>query len=236
MAYTTPELVSTGSGPAALKRVYPKNIQAKTFAAGSGTIPICTPVAFNTSTLKWTVWAKSAAVNEVSTLTATGTVSGGNYTLTVNGETTANIAHNASNATILAELEKLGGINPGDVVVGGGALPGTPVTLTWGGQWAGKAITVAVNSSVTGGGTLTLAETTAGASANGIDQIRGFVWPDPIVLSGTGEVIGQVLLAGNIHFDDIAKPSAESVSDLKDACRVGPRTLGLFIEGLDQVR
>jgi hypothetical protein len=39
--------------------------------------------------------------------------------------------------------------------------------------------------------------------SNGTGTIRGFVWPDAVVLDGSDEVIGNIMLAGKVHFDDL---------------------------------
>lgn len=60
--------------------------------------------------------------------------SSGNYTITLNGETTSNIAYNANAATVQAALEALTHVGVGDVVVSGGVGAsggGTPYVLTW---------------------------------------------------------------------------------------------------------
>lgn len=102
--------------------------------------------------------------NEVQTITAVPTVSGGTYTITFYGETTTALAYNANNAAILAALEALANIGTGGVSVGGGALPGTPVTITFLKQWAGQNVPIlTINSaSLTGGGSYGVAETTPG--------------------------------------------------------------------------
>lgn len=77
-----------------------------------------------------------AGSNEVQTITITGSPTGGTWTLTFAGETTAGIAHNASAATVLAALDDLPNIKLGDVTVTGNA--GGPYTVTFvGGPYAG---------------------------------------------------------------------------------------------------
>lgn len=66
--------------------------------------------------------------------------------------------------------------------------------------------------------------------------IDGFVWPEDAVLSTTGEVIWNVLMAGTIHRDDIPVPDGEIQADLDTALRVGLRAKGFHIQGLDDVR
>ena len=73
----------------------------------------------------------AGAASEVQVLTITGSPTGGTFTLTFAGQTTGNIAYNASAATVVAALEALSNIGAGNVTGGGGALPGTPVTLTF---------------------------------------------------------------------------------------------------------
>lgn len=74
------------------------------------------------------------------------------------------------------------------------------------------------------------------ANANGGDEIRGFVYPNPIQLHATDEVVGQVLLDGEIAYESIVLPTGQTENNLKAALRVGPRELGLKIDGLDGVR
>lgn len=87
----------------------------------SGTIPC------------YTLRNGSAGTNEVQSLTLSGTPSQGTFTLTFHGETTAPIAYNASAADVQTALIALTSIDAGAVVCTGGALPGTPVTITFSG-------------------------------------------------------------------------------------------------------
>ncbi|MHC4098575.1 MAG: flagellar cap protein FliD N-terminal domain-containing protein, partial [Planctomycetota bacterium] len=63
-----------------------------------------------------------AGIAEVQELTPTTTASGGTFTLTYDGETTAAINFNASTGTIETALEALSNVNPGDITVGGTRL------------------------------------------------------------------------------------------------------------------
>lgn len=72
---------------------------------------------------------KELGVNDVQTITITGTPTGGTFTLTFNGQTTAAIAFNATAATVQAALETLGRVGTGNVDGTGGPLPGTPVAI-----------------------------------------------------------------------------------------------------------
>lgn len=234
MAYNPNEQFNETTGLGSQLRAFPKVVQPKTFASGSGTLAKLTPVAFNDTSRKWVPW--SGKLNEISTITKTGTVSGGDYTLTVQGETTAAIAYNANAATIQAALLLLGVIDSGDVVVtdvGGGATGGGSTVLTFGGKFAEGVIVVSLNGGgLTGGGSYTLTETQAGKDQSGV---RGFIWPDDVVLDSDEEVLGQVMLEGIVHYDDIVLPAGEVEATLKLELQDHARDRGLTIQGLIQV-
>jgi hypothetical protein len=94
-----------------------------------------------------------APVNEVQQVAITGGPTGGTFTLTLNGETTAGIAWNAAASAVQSALEALPSVLPGDVVCAGGPLPATPVSVTFHGNLAGTDITQMTGSatSLTGG-------------------------------------------------------------------------------------
>lgn len=110
--------------------------------------------------------------SEVQTVTITGTPTGGNFTLEFSGQETANIAWNAAASAVQAALEALSNITPGDVVCAGGPLPGTAVTCTFGGQYAGTDVALMVedDAGLTGGTApaVTVTTTTPGGSGNAI--------------------------------------------------------------------
>ncbi|MEQ1761560.1 MAG: hypothetical protein ABL984_00305 [Pyrinomonadaceae bacterium] len=114
---------------------------------------------------------RESGTNEVQTLTITGTPTGGTFRLTFNGVETANIAYNAAAAAVQAALEAISSIGAGNVLCAGGALPGTPVTITFQGALAAEpvnAITV-TTAAFTGGSSPAgaIAETTPGVRAVG---------------------------------------------------------------------
>jgi hypothetical protein len=140
--------------------------------------------------------------NEVQTVTITGAPTGGTFTLTFDGQTTANIAYNATAAAVQSALEALSNINPSDIAVAGGPGPATPWTVTFavgddGGQFDGRNVpqmtatgsftggtspAVAVTTTTGGGGALSvsgvsIASQTYGPTAAG-EAIPGF--PDQI--------------------------------------------------------
>lgn len=113
-----------------------------------------------------TVYPKGhGETDEVQKVTKSGTVSGGTFTLTFDGETTAAIAFDAPAADVQTALENLVNIHPGDVEVTGGPVSTTALTFTFGDNYAGENVPqiVSDDASITGGGTLVDSTTTAGA-------------------------------------------------------------------------
>jgi len=106
--------------------------------------------------------------DEVQQVAITGGPTGGTFTLTFSGQTTAGIAYNASASAVQSALEALSNTNPGDVTCTGGALPGTPVDATFGGQYAGTDVPqmTADSTGLTGGTspTVTVTTTTPGGA------------------------------------------------------------------------
>jgi hypothetical protein len=109
--------------------------------------------------------------SEVQRATITGIPTGGTFTLTYSGQTTAAIAYNATAAAVQSALEALSNIAPGDVTVTGGPGPGTPYDITFGGAYAGTDVTsMTATGSFTGGTTpaIAITTTTAGGTGNAI--------------------------------------------------------------------
>jgi len=183
----------------------------------------------------------STAVGEIAVATAASTTAtDGTFTITVNNETTAALDHDTTPAAALAALEALGGISPGDVIVfdtlaaGLGTNSGKLIILFTGNlTYTNPTVTMAFGSLI---GNAHVASTlVAGADDYGSKAIDGFVWPDSIVLDSDEEVLGNVMLAGDVHYGDIVLPSGEATESLKAALRSGPRQKGLNIKGLSQV-
>jgi hypothetical protein len=101
---------------------------------------------------------------EAQTITVTGAPTGGTFTITTSSGTTAAIPYNATAAQIKTALVALAGIDERDVTVTGGALPATPVVVTWTGKFQGaeQTLMTADDALLTGGTTpeVTIAKTT----------------------------------------------------------------------------
>jgi hypothetical protein len=162
------------------------------------------PLGENTSTGLFEPYA--AVTNEVQTATVTGGPTGGTFTLTFNGQTTAAIAYNATAAAVQSALEALSNVNPGDIKVTGNA--GGPYTLTFGGQYLGDNVSsITATASLTGGSTpgVTMATTTAGGSAtasDGTQVFAGFLFTEVSFYPGSTKAAAPLMVHGQI---DVAK-------------------------------
>ncbi len=91
--------------------------------------------------------------NEVQSVAITGGPTGGTYTLTHSGQTTAGIAWNATATAVRTALQALSNIGSGNVTCTGGPHPGTPVEVTFTGVLAGEDVAQMTGSAagLTGG-------------------------------------------------------------------------------------
>ena len=100
---------------------------------------------------------------------------GGTFTISFDGQTTAAIAWNATAAAIQSALVALSNIGTGNVVVTGGPMPGTLATITFGGHLGGlnlAEITTTLTNLTGGTPVSVIATTVAGVqgSYRGCDQ------------------------------------------------------------------
>lgn len=117
-------------------------------------------------------------VNEVQTITLTGNPTGGQFTLTFDGQTTSNINHNATAAIVQSRLESLSTIPLGGVVVTGNS--GGPYTVTFAGELGSQNVSTITGADTMTGGTnpsVSVATTTAGVAGSSTED-RTF-WLEP---------------------------------------------------------
>lgn len=109
--------------------------------------------------------------NEAQTVTVTGSPTGGSFTLTYGGQTTATIAYNATAAAVRSALIALSSVEEGGVEVSGSA--GGPYTVTFSGGQNVAAMT-ASGAGLTGGTTpgVTIATATEGGSASFVRAVK----------------------------------------------------------------
>jgi hypothetical protein len=118
---------------------------------------------------------QAAGTDEIQTVTGTGTITGGTYTISVLGGTTSALAFNANAATIQSALRAAiaaGTGSPADKAIGdgitvtGGPINTTPVVITYDAEVAADVPTATVNTAGLTGTTpgATVATTTAGVA------------------------------------------------------------------------
>lgn len=135
--------------------------------------------------------------NEVQTINL-GAATAGTITVGVEGETSAAIAFNATAAAVQAVVDALSNVDPGDIVVTGGPLPGT-LTFTFAKRYAGLNVAqVAVTPTALTGGVVTVATATTGGSAvsDGRESFVGFLFTAQHV--GAGDVVAPLLDHGRV--------------------------------------
>ena len=121
------------------------------------------------STLSATETTKgTTGQNETQTIDLLNSPTGGTFTVTFDGQTTGNIAYNANAATVEAALEALSNITSGDLTTTGGALPGTAVTVEFGGTLATTNVAqMTINpANLTSGPSIAISTPTPGVAGN----------------------------------------------------------------------
>jgi hypothetical protein len=93
-------------------------------------------------------------VDDVQTISITGTPTGGTWIASLNGASSSAIAYNASASTLQTALQLVATIGAGNVVCTGGPLPGTPIVCTFVNALANQALPLIITTdSFTGGST-----------------------------------------------------------------------------------
>lgn len=130
--------------------------------------------------------------DEQQSVTITGAPTGGSFTLSFGGHTTAAIDHLATAATVQADLDALTSIGAGNVIVTGAA--GGPWLVTFVGALASEDVAaMTATPSLTGGTSpgVTIATVTAGGAAGASDgqqNLVGFLFTTVEILNRNGTV------------------------------------------------
>lgn len=106
--------------------------------------------------------ATATGTADVQTVSGTGTVTAGTYSVSLGGNTVSGIAYNATAAQLAAAVAELPGVGVGNVAGTGGALPTTPAILTFSAA-LGNPGDLSIDSTGLTGGTYTVAHTTPGS-------------------------------------------------------------------------
>lgn len=130
---------------------------------------------------------QAAGTAEVQRVTPSGTWTGGTYTLSFNGQTTAPIAYNASAATVQTAFSALSTVGSGNVTVSGGPLSAALMDFTYGGNLSGDQPALTINT----------------ASVTGTAPTAAVTTPTPGV---AGAVDGRQTLANIVGLNDTFLP------------------------------
>lgn len=117
--------------------------------------------------------------SEVQSIAITGGPTGGTFTITYSGQTTAAIVYNATAAQVQTALTALSNLGAGQVTCTGGPLPTTAVAVTFGGTLAGIDVApfTASGALLTGGTTPAVVVTTTTPGGSG----AAVGWRAPLV-------------------------------------------------------
>lgn len=138
------------------------------------------------------------------TLTITGTPTGGTFTITFNGVTSAGIAYNAAAAAVQSALEAMSTIGTGNVTVTGSALPGNAQTIVFAGPLTNTPLALTTSGAgLTGGSSpasAVVAVNTASASRrwfytpaqSALDSVKTFTIEKGSSVSASRVTYGQV--------------------------------------------
>ena len=155
------------------------------------------------SLIKVDGFPSDSGVSEVQTLNRSENPSSGTYTLTYQGQTTSEIAYNASAAEIQAAIDALSTINSGDITVAGGdnGLADGNVTFTFK-DTLGNVSLISVNgSNLSPDGTAAISETTKGV---------------PSYISRSSNTIDDVIHGVTLHLHDTTDDSGEEITLTRD--------------------
>jgi len=125
-------------------------------------------------------------ISAVQTVTITGTPTGGTFTLSYGGYTTAAINYNAAASDVQTALQGLTSIGAGNVVCSGGGLPGTGVVCTFAGTLASRPIALMTSTDSFSGGSSPashVANTTTGQALVPVGTLLT-VWRNRLWVSG----------------------------------------------------
>lgn len=168
----------------------------------NGIVPSGASLGQNSTTKRYGPYG--GTTEEIQSVTVTGGPTGGTYTLTFNGQTTAAIAFNATAAAVQAALVALSNVGVGGVAVTG--VAGGPYAVTFQGALANTNVAqMTATASLTGGSTpgVTVATTTGGgtdAGTGGLEVFRGFLAATKVVRAG-GHVDAALYYKGRVYED-----------------------------------
>lgn len=175
------------------------------YAHEARTIPV--KLAASLDLARGTLLAEKVGTNELQKVTISGGPTGGSFTLTFGGQTTAAIPYNSPAADVEAALEELSTIGDGNVRCSGGQLPAGIVYVEFVGQLgrANQAQLTSTDSLTGGAAPATAIATVRGGAAGTAGEYAAY---DPDATNGLQVPKGilvydvQTDASGNITFSD----------------------------------
>ncbi|MHC4633193.1 MAG: flagellar filament capping protein FliD [Planctomycetota bacterium] len=147
----------------------------------------------------------TAGIAEVQELTPTTTASGGTFTLTYDGETTAAINFNATTGAIETALEALSNVNSGDITVGGTRLNQAGATTFTFRDTVGDVNMISIDSS-----NLTPSDP---SNYVFVEQTKGdnYGW-----IKRSSNTIDDVISGVTLHLHDVTDANGEEITLTRD--------------------
>jgi len=146
-----------------------------------------------------------AGIAEVQTLTATTLPTGGTFTLTYDGQTTAPISYNATTGDIKNALDALSNVNPGDIDVSGARLSQSGATIFTFNDTAGDVPMISIDT-----GNLTPSDPLNYAF---VEQTKGenYGW-----IKRSSNTVDNAIYGVTLHLHDTTDASGEEITLTRD--------------------
>lgn len=185
-------------------------------------IPLSTRFTVVGSTEKYTVTDQDANAQ----LDIDLDVGTGNFTITIDGEVSANIAHDALVATIQAAVDAITGVTAGDFLVTKPTASTVTVKALADGAFEDTAVTMSADLGSLTGGAPTQVQTYAGAETHDITFTPALATADglPIddaVITFTGRTLSIKVGEGNLNFTENREFIYDTDRGLLDTVRAG---------------
>lgn len=221
MALQKQELIAGPSTIGPQPRLKARSLLVARFSTGTELLPIGSPVAKLKSTGKWVPYTQPSDAAIYTLTNAGGDLDGGSFVLMVDGlaverpwnDTAANL-QTAINA-VLAAAGKSYTVACAATMGANIGANGAIVTITFG-EGAGAPVVDFDGAGLTDGGVaepggIVLAASDAGTAYDEADVIAGFVYSEAVQLDDTDDVLGKVLVRGEVYEADVNTAAIRAV-------------------------
>lgn len=252
MALQKNELMSDAVALGVTPRTRPGALLVARFSTGTELLPRGTPVAKLKSTGKWVPYTQPSDAAIYTLTNAGGDLDGGSFVLIVDGlalEQPYNVTAANLQTAINALLAAAGKSYVVACVATMGAnigANGAIITITFG-EAAGAPVVDFDGAGLTDGGVsepagIVLAASDAGTAYDEADVIAGFVHVEAVQLDDTDDVLGRVLVRGEVYEADVNTAAIRSVlrgspsdGEVQTALRAPRLAAKILVRGLSGV-